>query len=144
MSGIRINKSGLPITLMKAIATDDRGNELFAVPKILVFISKEIVDIGAIGSRDVKTLNIDSQVHGYIPSVYSKHAPELDLCIGQIKRDCMEIDIVGYLKNGARGQLNGAKIGSSKYFNDENGPHTGWIKVVAKGYKVEPLKDKTK
>ncbi len=144
MNRIIASKGGLPITLMKAIATDDRGNELFAVPKILVFLSKETVDIGTIGSRDVKTLNIDSQVHGYIPSVYSKHAPELDLCIGQIKRDCMEIDIKGYLKNNARGQLKRARIVFSSYLNDKNGPHTGWIKVIANEYQTEIIKDKTK
>lgn len=86
MSGIKINKSGLPITILEAIAIDGRGKELFAMPKILVFLSKETVNIGTIGSRDVTNLNIDSQVHGYIPSVYSKHAPELDFCIGRILR----------------------------------------------------------
>lgn len=144
MNRIIASKSGLPMTLMKAIATDDKGNKLFAVPKIFVFRSKEKVVIGTIGSRNVKTFGFDSQVQGYIPSVYGMEAPELDLCVGQLIKASKEIDIVGYLKNRARGLLKGVLIGSSSYLNDENGPHTGWIKIIVKSYEVEPVKDKTK
>lgn len=144
MNRIRSSKTGLPITLTKTLAFDDRGNELFAVPKILVFLSKETVDIGSIGSRNVKTFNGNSQVQGYIPSVYGIEAPKLDLYVGQLIKARKEINIVGYLKRRARGQLKGVLIGSSSYLNDENGPHTGWIKINVTSYKVEPVKDITK
>jgi len=135
---------GFPITLMKVLAIDENGKELFAVPKILVFRSKETMDIGTIGSRDVKNFNFESQVNCYIPSVYGKYAPELDFCVGQIIRGRMEIDIKGDIKNNARGQLKRAKIYNSPYLNDDNGPHTGWIKIIAKEFIIEHVNDKTK
>lgn len=140
MSGVRLNISGLPITLMEAKAVDDIGKELFSVPKILVFHSKETVNMGIIGSREVKKIFNFEQVQGYIPSVYGKQAFELDLCVHQLLIKHKEINIVGYLKNRAVGQLIGVLIDSSLFHNDENGPHTGWIKVIARDYRVEPVK----
>ncbi len=138
MSGIRLNISGFPIILMEAKAVDDRGRDLFAVPKILVFHSKETVNIGIIGSRYLrKEINFE-QVQGYIPSVYGEQALRLNYCVHRFKHK--ELKIVGYLKNRAVGQLIGVLIDSSLLLNDENGPHTGWIKVVARAYRVEPVK----
>ncbi len=136
MNRIIASKSGLPITLMEAIAIDDGGNKLFAVPKIFVFRSKEKVVIGTIGSHDVKTFNIDSQVQGYIPSVYGDQAYELDRCVQKLHK---EINIIGNLKNKFCGNLTGVLIDSYRFLNDEKCPHTGWIKIIAKSYKVEPV-----
>lgn len=144
MNRLRSSTSGLPITLMEAAANDDRGEKLFVVPKILVIQSKEIIGIGTIGSRNSKTVNFESQVSGYIPSVYGEQAYELERCFQRLRIDCKEINIVGNLKNKSCGNLTGVSIDQYSFLDDENGPHTGWIKVVAKGYRVEPGKNKTK
>lgn len=144
MNRIKISKSSLPITLIEASVTNEEEEKLFVIPKILIFRSEKTISIGNIGSRNSKTVNVESNVGGYIPSVYGIKAPELHLCVQQLLINRKEINIAGYLKNGARGQLKGVLIESLSYLNDENGPHTGWIKVVAKGYKVEPVKDKNK
>lgn len=134
MNRIRINKSGLPITLFEALATNDKGEKLFVVPKILVFCSKENIGIGNIGSRNSRTVNFESQVSGYIPSIYGDQAYELDRCVQNLHK---EINIVGNLKNKSRGNLTGVLIDSYRFLDDENGPHTSWIRVVAKSYRVE-------
>jgi len=141
MNRISINKSGLPITLFEALATNDKGEKLFVVPKILVFVQKENIGIGNIGSRQSKTVDVESQVSGYIPLV-GDQAYELYRCVQKLHK---EINIVGNLKNKSRGNLTGVLIDSSRILNDENGrPHTGWIKIIAKSYKVDLVKDKTK
>lgn len=145
MSKIRPIRIRLPHTLSEVSAIDGRGVKLFTVPKIVVFTSKVTADILGYGIRNVTdTITVETKVRGYIASIYGDQAYELDRCVQQILNDNKEINIVGYLNNRMQGQLIGVSIEASSFIDDEKGPHTGWIKVIADDYTLSRIKDKIK
>lgn len=145
MSKIKLSKNRLPRILRETCATEENGNKLFSVPTILVFRSEKFVNLYRYGTLTVAdTVNIESNIRGYIPPVYGDKAYELDRVVQQLLINPKEINIAGYFNNRVKGRLMGVSVASSSFIDDENGPHTSWIKVIAKSYKVEPVKDKVK
>ena len=132
-------------TLREAHAIDDTGGKLFVIPKIIIFQSKPTVDIITHGvGETTDTVNYKSKVCGYIASVYGDPVNEIRSRIEQIQHDNKEVNIVGYFNNRFKGRLVGISFDAYSFIDDENGPHTGWIKVIALDYRLEPIKDSTK